>query len=200
MQTFIRAQRHTLTNILSSKWVMRWKLIDNIKQVKARLTARGFQDAEAGQLQTYASTASRWGQRIITCFAAQNKWKLTTLDVSAAFLQGLTFAQLAKLNNEPERKVAFEPPKGYEQFFRELDGCSDLDFNRETLLMLKPIYGLVDAPRAWRQRLDIAFTQLGGRALKTDKAIYVFRKNNDLRGIISAHVDDLKMYWHFRPA
>lgn len=63
--------------------------------------------------------------------------------------------------------------------------------------MLKPVYGLKDAPRAWRQRLHMAMTEMSAVSLRTDSCIYVWRrKENDRHKLIalcSAHVDDLKV-------
>ena len=40
-------------------------VIDGVKTVKARLTVRGFEDLSASTVETYANTATRWGQRLI---------------------------------------------------------------------------------------------------------------------------------------
>ena len=105
--------------------------------VKARLTIRGFEDREAELLATFAGTTSRWGQRLISSLAAQHQWVLMSADVSAAFLQGLSFAELSELTGEPERVVSFRPPKNYEKFFQELPGLSKLNFDTHTLRMKK---------------------------------------------------------------
>jgi len=59
--------------------------------------------------------------------------------------------------------------------------------------MIKPIYGLKDAPRAWRKKLHLILTSLKGRSLKADSAIYVFYVDGSLCCIVSTHVDDLKI-------
>jgi Reverse transcriptase (RNA-dependent DNA polymerase) len=194
LDTFEPVDRHTVPNVLSSKWVLRWKLIDGQRAVKARLTVRGFQDTAKASLDTYAGTATRWGQRIIVAIAAQQRWKIQTADVTAAFLQGLTFKELAVLNGEEERRVAFVPPAGYEKYFSALPGMGHLDFNRHILLMRKPIYGLCDAPRAWRKRLDQLLKQTGGASLFTDQALYVWKNAaGNMTAVASTHVDDLKL-------
>jgi len=55
------------------------------------------------------------------------------------------------------------------------------------------VYGLKDAPRAWRRRLHDALTTLEATNLKTDACIYVWRRAGKLICICSAHVDDLKL-------
>ena len=173
LNTFQRAKRSTSKEICSSRWVPRWKLLDGIRSIKARRTIRGFEDL-AQDVSTYASTATRWGQRLICSVAVQHSWSLFTADVGAAFLRGLTFAELAKLSGDPIRDVSFVPPDGSERFFQELPGLADLHFSTEVLRLLKPAYGLKDAPKAWRTRLDQALQQLGGKSLRTDNSLYVF--------------------------
>ncbi len=98
-------------------------------------------------------------------------WGLRSFDVTAAFLQGMTFAEFAELTNQPERIIAFTAPPGYVKYFRELQICRDFDEDRDVMLMLKPVYGLKDAPRAWRIKLDQALSESGGRALAVDPSI-----------------------------
>ena len=62
----------------------------------------------------------------------------------------------------------------------------------DVLEMLKPVYGLKDAPRAWRIKLDKSLRAAGGVPLHTDAALYVWWENSVLIMIVSAHVDDLK--------
>ena len=86
------------------------------------------------------------------------------------------------------------PPTGYGQFIRSLPGCSQYDEQRHELELLKPVYGLKDAPRCWRARLHTALVELHAFNLSTDHCIYVWRNSSGLiSAIASAHVDDLKL-------
>ena len=185
----------TSQNAMTSRWVLRWKIIDGVRSVKARLTVHGFKDVDADWLQTYAGTASRWSQRVVTAVSAQQRWEILTADVGNAFLKGLTFKELAQLTGEPERRVAFHPPKGYESFIAELPGMSSYNRSTMELRMRVPIYGLKDAPRGWRKKLHISLLKLGGTALRTDQAMYYWhdQKTGKLVMLLSAHVDDLKI-------
>ena len=186
----------TTGNVMTSRWVLRWKLDAMTKQhlIKARLTVRGFLDKEADWLETFASTASRWGQKLIVAVAVQNHWKLLTADVGAAFLRGLTFTELARLTGTPIRRCAFKPPTGYADFIRELPNCQHFDETKHELEMIKPVYGLKDAPRAWRKRLHLAMGEMHAVALRTDTCLYVWRNaSGGLAAICSAHVDDIKL-------
>ena len=190
-KTFTRAMRKDCQNVCTSRWVLRWKEIDGKRAVKARLTIRGFQDL--AEVPSYASTAARWTQRLVISIAAQRNWDLWTADVSTAFLRGMDFSELSKITGSEIRDVAFVPPKGSEKYFTELHGLHDLNFAVEVLKLLKAVYGLRDAPRAWRMRLDAELRSLGGVPLPTDKSLYCFYdKKQELEALISTHVDDLK--------
>ena len=90
--------------------MLKWKIIEGIRAIKARLVVRGFKDSQANDLLTAASTASRWGQRLVNQLVAQMEWELFSFDVSSAFLQGLTLDQL-KGAGPVDRVVHLEPPK-----------------------------------------------------------------------------------------
>ena len=195
-KTFLREKKGITANCMSSRWLFRWKTVDGVRTIKARLTVRGFEDHEADELSTFAGTSARWTQRLVSAMAAINRWPLMTMDVSTAFLQGLDFKQLSALTGTPERQVAFTAPKGYEWAFKELPGLADLDLGptgTEVLRMTKCIYGLKDAPRAWRLRLHQAMTDAGASASVTDPALYLFFEKDVLCMMASCHVDDLKV-------
>ena len=188
----------TTGNCMTSRWVMRWKKNAEtlVEEIKARLTVRGFLDSAGPDLLTYAGTASRWGQRLVVAVACQKRWPLVCADVGSAFLKSLTFKEIAEINNEPIRRCAFLPPTGYSEFIRSLPNCGHFDERVHELELLKPIYGLKDAPRAWRRRLHDALTVLKATNLKTDRCIYLWRSEESggrLLCICSAHVDDLKL-------
>ena len=76
------------------------------------MTVRGYKDLQGNVVRTNASTASRWGQRIVVMVACQYGWELFGADVAQAFLKGLRFDELAKLPGEVKREVQFEVPLG----------------------------------------------------------------------------------------
>ena len=200
LKTFEIGSRSVLKNILDTRWVLKWKLVDGERVVKARLCVRGFKDKQfqssssdqKPEFQTYAGTATRWGQRFVVSVAVAKGWKLQSADVGSAFLQGVTFEELSSLTGEPLREVAFEPPRGFAWAFQELPGLEKVDFNKYAMRMLKPGFGLKDAPRAWRVKLHRVLLELGGRPLKVDAQLYIWVDNNKLVAILSTHVDDLK--------
>lgn len=189
--TFEIILRSAAENICSSRWVMKFKLVDGVKTVKCRLTVRGYEDL-ASNLTTFASTASRWGQRLVLSVSVQRKWLLFSWDVASAFLQGLSFQELSDMGCGELRQIAFTPPKDSEQYFRELPSCGWYNPDKHVLNMLKPVYGLRDAPKAWKIKLDMVLRSTGAQPLHTDASLYVWFVQGILQLIVSAHVDDLK--------
>ena len=102
--------RQKANNLLTSRWVLKWKQIEDKKVVKARLTVQGFKDKQ--DVDNYAGTSTRWSQRLVLIMCAQMKWTLMSADVSEAFLRGLTFAELAKMPGEVKRSCQLELPPG----------------------------------------------------------------------------------------
>ena len=112
-------------------------------------------------LETSASTASRWAQRLVVSTAANHKWSILIAGVKTAFLKGMTFEEIANITGEVIRKVEISPPKGSWKFlsaFSRMKGCSEAT---HVLGIAKPVYDLEDAPRAWRIKLDIILRKLG---------------------------------------
>ena len=98
------------SNIVDSRWVLRWKpdpTAEGGRVVKARLCVRGYKDLQQSSLETYASIATRWGQRLICSVCVQNNWQFRCYDVKQVFLQGLAFDELVSKTGEPVRKVCY---------------------------------------------------------------------------------------------
>ena len=73
-----------------------------------RLVLRGFMDVEAFDLDTFSGAAKRQSQRIRASESAcRPEWKLASLDIDKACLQGLTYKELAEATGETERLVYF---------------------------------------------------------------------------------------------
>ena len=186
-----RGARAGAQNVLSSKWVLKWKDIKGSREVKARLVAQGFKDTQA--VENYAGTTSRWGQRMIIIAAVQFKWRLVSADVSEAFLRGMTFKELFDEGHDKElRKVQLTLPPGAVELLRTLPGMEEFSEETEVLFLKKPGFGLKDAPRLWAKALRRVLTRIGLKALQTDSQLYVMH-DAEGRLMISVHVDDLKL-------
>ena len=98
-------------------------------------------------LDTFAGTASRFGQRAVNIVAATRKWTLWSLDVSHAFLKGLTFEQVSKMTGTPLRSVQLVLPKDAAALLQKIPGYEHFDPTQHVLDMIRPGFGLKDAPR-----------------------------------------------------
>jgi hypothetical protein len=195
-KAFARHPRKLAHNCLDSRWVLKWKLVDGKRIIKARLTVRGYKDLQGGEVKTMAATASRWGQRVVCMAAVQNDWVLYSADVSQAFLQGMSFDEVAKLKGEVKRSVQFEVPPGSVPILRMLDGYEDFDGSTEVLDMLRGGFGLKDAPRLWNMVFSEVLTTLSYFPCQSDMEVmckHVTRNGKlTLVGLVAKHVDDVK--------
>ena len=119
---------------LTSRMLLKWsKHPDRSPRAKARLIVRGFQDPDAwdGTVPTSSPTTTRLSRSVLLSLAATMSWGVWTSDISTAFLQGKPQA----------RKLWVQLPAECLQL---------LGAGPETrMLLLKPCYGQIDAPRAW---------------------------------------------------
>ena len=187
-----RGPRSHATNPLTSKWVLKWKDMAGTRGVKARLVAQGFKDVQT--VENYSPTTSRWGQRLLTILAVQFNWKVASADVSEAFLRGLTFNELHETGHDKVlREVQLILPPGSLELIRTLPGLSDFDPNTEVLHLLKPGFGLKDAPRLWNLALQKVLKKLGLVATQADPQFFIKHEGGQLVLAMTTHVDDLKI-------
>ena len=85
---------------ISSRWVVTEKFKNGKQVVKARLVARGFEE-DSTNLVKYSPTCSRESLRLLFTVAATMNWKLQSVDITCAFLQGNTI----------DREVYLQLPK-----------------------------------------------------------------------------------------
>ena len=110
---------------ISSRWIVtaKEKHDEQKKKTKAWLVTRGFQ--EAMKPQSDSRTVSKESLKILLALAANNRFKLASVDIRAAFLQSRTL----------DRDVFMEPPP---------DICKEGIIWR----LKKPLYVLDDA--SWK--------------------------------------------------
>ena len=126
--------------------------------------------------------------------ATQQSWSLLSADVSEAFLRGITFEQLHQLDkSQPLRIVEIPLPPGTEQLVQALPGMEGYNPHTECLSLLKPGFGLKDAPRLWNLALHQVLDQGGPKPTQTHKQLFVKFFNQRLVLLMSVHVDDLKL-------
>ena len=151
---------------ISCRWVITSKVVKGTAVTKARLVARGFEDAEIGDRQTDSPTCSRESIRLVLSMIASKKWKCNMMDVKTAFLQGKPL----------ERDIYIKPPK---------------EAKTSGLWKLKKcVYGLNEASRYWYNRVTDELAKLGLVKSKYDEALFYWRHEGRCEGVLVIHVDD----------
>ena len=152
-------------DLLTTTWVITSKVHDEKVITKARLVVRGYEEIEKNR--SDSPTCSKDNIRMLLAVAVSKDWKVQSLDIKAAFLQG----------NPIERSVLIKPPK---------------EFRKENIVwkLKKVVYGLTDASRSWYLRVLEVLSSLGMKESKCDKALFTWRKEN-LEGVVLLHVDDV---------
>ena len=191
--------RSAASNVVDGTWVRRWKG----NEVRSRCCGRGFLDRQRQDIDRHSSTASRLSHRLAVSLACIHGLELEAIDISAAFLQGLRFSELAARAKElghscrSTRNVWFRPPANLWRHFREIEGSnirvSDQDSKHCILRCLKALYGLVDGPLLWQLALlhFLRFT-LGFTVSRYDDGLlYIISPQGALVAITTVHVDDL---------
>ena len=148
-------------NRITTTWVLTLKGHD----VKARLTACGFQEEDEHPKES--PTMQKYSLRTLLTIAAAKRWPIETVDVKSAFLQG------TKL----ERLVYVKPPK-------ESNSINKL------WLLNKCLYGLRDASRQWYTRVEGVLLRLGFEKCTYDSGLFFLMKDGKLEALVGLHVDD----------
>ena len=143
-----------------------WVKSDKDGEKKARLVARGYLE-DTSNIASKSPTCTKEGLRLLLCIIGTHEWTIQALDIKSAFLQG----------NQMERVVYLKPPK-------------EAGLNPDTIWKLnKCVYGLVDASLEWYQRVSDFMIDQGGIRSK-DPAIFYWKEDDKLVGVLTVHVDD----------
>ena len=142
-----------------------WVLTEKGKEIRARLTVRGFQ--EEGSFPTDSPTVQKHTIKILLSIAATEGWDIKTTDISSAFLQG----------DKMDRLVFVKPPK-------------ESQLKNKLWLLEKCLYGLKDASRKWYFRVLNKLKELGFKTSHYDAGFFYLIKDGILIGIVALHVDD----------
>ena len=163
-------------NFLTTRWVCTLKQKKTGVTPKARLVARGFEDADNENVQRDSPTCSAESLRAIHAVLCQNNWKAHSMDIKTAFLQG----------EKMTRTVYIKPPKEAKQscVLWKLQKC---------------VYGLVDASLSWYKRVCRVMSETGAKTSAVDPAVfYWLSSTGSVEGILASHVDDF--IWGGTPA
>ncbi|GJV54564.1 ribonuclease H-like domain, reverse transcriptase, RNA-dependent DNA polymerase [Tanacetum coccineum] len=154
------------------KWVFKTKkdANGNIIKHKARLVAKGYiQEHGIDFEEVFAPVARMETVRLLLAIAANNKWEVHHLDVKSAFLHG-----------DLKEEVYVTQPEG---FIKRED-------NGKVYRLIKALYGLRQAPRAWNIKLDNTLKSLDFKKCALEQAIYT-KTSRDSTLLIGVYVDDL---------
>ena len=155
------------------RWILTWKMQDSGEpKAKARAVLLGYQDPSYEHRSTTSPVMTRQTRQLLLQLAANKRWKIMKGDVSGAFLQGRAY---------PDELYCIPCP----------EICKEMGLPPESVTRLKKAcYGLVDAPLEWYKTVATFLEGLGLERLWWDACAWVWRKDGQLRGMISGHVDD----------
>ena len=142
-----------------------WVMTRKGDEARARLTARGFQ--EEADIPSDSPTLQKANLRTILAIAATKDWEITATDIKSAFLQGSNL----------EREVFVKPPK-------------EADMKGKLWRLIKCLYGLKDASRAWYNKVESKLEKAGFEKSYHDAGLFFLKRNGKLLGIVGIHVDD----------
>ena len=197
---FARHPRHGTQNIMTSRFVAKWKWIvcpngEKKRIIRMRMAVRGFQDWFAHLEENYSPTAARLSQRLVASeTACHTDWIIITIDVEKAFLQGMTFQEIQAETGEPARHVFFSLPPGSAASLRKIPGFETFDERTECLRALKHPTGTKGAPRAFSMKLS-RVTRGPCKMLPTtmDPELELRHDDGVLTAMGAKHVDDIKL-------
>jgi hypothetical protein len=156
---------------ISSRWTFKVKKDANgdIEKFKARLCAKGFtQRAGIDYFDTFAPVMKPATLRVLVSMATARNLEIHQIDVKTAFLYG-------KLDEE----IFMRQPPGYITPGQEHLVCR----------LLRGLYGLKQASRAWNQRLNAELVEIGFTRSDEDPCLYL-KGEGDSFVAIGVHVDD----------
>lgn len=145
----------------------RWVKSDEGGKKKARLVARGFEEAPLSSTDTVSPTCRKESLRLLFSITASKDWPLRALDIASAFLQGKPI----------ERTVYVLPPKEFYKhgFVWKLKKC---------------VYGLSDAAKMWYSNVRDQTAKAGLTKSLYDDALFFSSVTGVLSGLMTVHVDD----------
>ena len=162
-------------SLMRMRWVITRKSDDSLK---ARLVIQGFTDPQLGAKPTASPSVSRRGRQLFLTVAGSLRMKVFNGDAKTAFLQGSVGDQ--ELHCEPIAELAQAVGLEHHQCVR----------------LRKWVYGFIDAPRAWWERVETDMNKLKWRTLTAEPCFWMTSVTGRIEGLAVAHVDDLMVAIH----
>ncbi|GJY48092.1 putative ribonuclease H-like domain-containing protein [Tanacetum coccineum] len=158
--------------VISTKWVFRNKRDERsiVVKNKARLVAQGFRQEEGIDYdEVFAPVARIEAIRLFLAFASYMGFTVYQMDVKSAFLYGTI-----------EEEVYVHQPPGF----------VDPAHPNKVYKVIKALYGLHQAPRAWYETLSSFLMENGFRRGTIDKTLFIKKKKSDIM-LVQVYVDDI---------
>ncbi|GJT07263.1 putative ribonuclease H-like domain-containing protein [Tanacetum coccineum] len=157
---------------IGTKWVFRNKRDGRsiVVKNKARIVAQGFRQEEGIDYdEVFAPVARIEAIRLFLAFASFMEFLVYQMDVKSAFLYGTI-----------EEEVYVHQPPGF----------VDPAHPNKVYKVIKALYGLHEAPRAWYETLSSFLLENGFRRSTIDKTLFIKKNKNDIM-LVQVYVDDI---------
>ncbi|GJV44041.1 putative ribonuclease H-like domain-containing protein [Tanacetum coccineum] len=158
--------------VIGTKWVYRNKKDERgvVIRNKARLVAQGHRQEEGIDYdEVFAPVARIEAIRLFLAFASFMGFIVYQMDVKSAFLYGTI----------DEEVYVSQPP-----------GFVDPDHPTKVYKVVKALYGLHQAPRAWYATLSTFLEKHGYKRGTIDKTLFIRRNKKDIM-LVQVYVDDI---------
>ncbi|GJU74759.1 putative ribonuclease H-like domain-containing protein [Tanacetum coccineum] len=157
---------------IGTKWILKNKRDAKgiVLRNKARLVAQGHRQEEGIDYnEVFAPVARIEAIRLFLAFASYMGFMVYQMDVKSAFLYG-----------EIDEEVYVTQPNGFE----------DLYFPKHVYKVVKALYGLHQAPRAWYARLSTFLLKNNYRRGTIDKTLFIKKNSRDII-LVQVYVEDI---------
>ncbi|GJZ14427.1 putative ribonuclease H-like domain-containing protein [Tanacetum coccineum] len=158
--------------VIGTKWVFRNKRDERsiVVKNKARLVAQGHRQEEGIDYdEVFAPVARIEAIRLFLAFASYMGFLVYQIDVKSAFLYGTI-----------EEEVYVHQPLGF----------VDPTHPNKVYKVVKALYGLHQAPRAWYETLSSFLLENGFRRGTIDKTLFIKKNKSDIM-LVQVYVDDI---------
>ncbi|GJW52170.1 putative ribonuclease H-like domain-containing protein [Tanacetum coccineum] len=158
--------------VIGTKWVFRNKRDERsiVVKNKARLVVQGFRQEEGIDYdEVFAPITRIKAIRLFLAFASYMGFTVYQMDVKSAFLYGTI-----------EEEVYVHQPLGF----------VDPAHPNKVYKVIKALYGLHQAPRAWYETLSSFLMENGFRRGTIDKTLFIKKKKSDIM-LVQVYVDNI---------
>jgi hypothetical protein len=185
-QEAAKIRRDNPERIVPSRYVYRWKPGDGLgaeAMEKVRWCVQGHHDPDLFELRRHSPTPQTSSINSFLQVAACLQRKVGIADAKTAFMQ--TSTEISKQQRPKGALYAEIPPGGIP--------LADGTWIEEGSIieLFVAVYGLANAPAAWRQTLKQALESLDYRSSRYEPCIYVLMKEDGPAGHVLLDVDDI---------